>query len=73
VATTPTTTDLEALHGGRMSLLSVGAVAERLGVCSATVYRLCERGELPHVRIVNSIRIRPEDLRAFLEQRRGRP
>jgi len=45
----------------------------RLGVCAATVYRLCERGELPHARIVNSIRIRPEDLRAFLERPTGRP
>ena len=47
-------------------MLSVPDVAERLGVCAATVYRLCERGELPHVRIVNSIRIRSDDLRAFL-------
>jgi excisionase family DNA binding protein len=62
-----------ALHGGRLFLLSVGAVAERLGVCAATVYRLCDRGELPHVRIVNSIRIRPEDLRAFLDRSTGRP
>jgi hypothetical protein len=31
----------------------------------ATVYRLCEGGQLPHVRIVNSIRIRPEDLKDF--------
>ena len=43
-------------------------VAESLGVCSATVYRLCESGELPHVRIVNSIRVRSEDLRAFLDR-----
>ena len=43
-------------------------VAEQLGVCNATVYRLVERGELPHVRIVNSIRIRPDDLRVFLQR-----
>jgi excisionase family DNA binding protein len=58
--------DLVALHDGRSRLLRVAQVAEQLGVCAATVYRLCERGELPHVRIVNSIRIRPEDLRAFI-------
>jgi excisionase family DNA binding protein len=44
----------------------VGEVAEQLGVCAATVYRLCERGELQHLRIVNSIRVRPDDLTAFL-------
>jgi excisionase family DNA binding protein len=56
---------LVALHGARDRLLRVADVAERLGVCAATVYRLCERGELPHVRIVNSIRIRRADLDAF--------
>ena len=58
VATTPTTADLTALHGGRSRLLRVAEVANRLGGCAATVYRLCESGTLPHVRIVNSIRVR---------------
>ena len=66
VATTPTTADLAVLHGGRGRLLRVAEVAEQLGICAATVYRLCERGELPHVRIVNSIRIRPADLEAVI-------
>ena len=68
VATTPTISDLVALHGGRDRMLRVADVAEKLGVCAATVYRLCERGELAHVRIVNSIRIRPADLSEFLLQ-----
>jgi len=46
----------------------VAEVAGQLGVCNATVYRLCGRGELAHVWIVNSIRIRPDDLRAFLDR-----
>jgi excisionase family DNA binding protein len=64
--TTPTLGDLSGLYGGRARLLTVADVADPLGVCGATVYRLCESGELPHVRIVNSIRIRPADLAAFL-------
>ncbi|MGZ3447532.1 MAG: helix-turn-helix domain-containing protein [Myxococcaceae bacterium] len=46
-------------------------VAERLAVCTATVYRLCERGELPHVRVSNAIRIRAADLDAFLTRGQG--
>jgi excisionase family DNA binding protein len=65
------------LHGGRSRLLRVAEVAEQLGVCAATLYRLCEGGELPHVRIVNSMRIRPEDLKDFIggeqEERDMRP
>ena len=66
VATTPTAADLVALHGGRDQLLSVADVAERLAVCGATAYRLCERGELAHVRIVNSIRVRRADIDALI-------
>jgi excisionase family DNA binding protein len=62
----PTLADLRVLWGGRDRLLRVAEVAEHLGVCNATVYRLCERGELAHVWVVNSIRIRPADLAAFL-------
>ena len=46
----PTTVDLAALYAGSNQLLRVFEVAEQLGVCNATVYRLCENGELPHVR-----------------------
>jgi excisionase family DNA binding protein len=66
VQTTPTTADLVSYWGGRYRLLRVREVAEQLGVCNATVYRLVESGALPHVRIVNSIRIRPDDLEAFV-------
>jgi excisionase family DNA binding protein len=44
----------------------VAAVARQLGVSTATVYALCARGELPHVRILNAIRITPHDLAAFV-------
>jgi excisionase family DNA binding protein len=65
-STAATLADLQVLWGGRDRLLRVTEVAEHLGVCAATVYRLCEDGELPHVRVINSIRVRPADLEAFV-------
>nr|WP_164002149.1 helix-turn-helix domain-containing protein [Pyxidicoccus caerfyrddinensis] len=47
-------------------LLTVREVAQRLGVCRATVYRLCEQGTLPHVRISNAVRVNAEALEQFL-------
>jgi excisionase family DNA binding protein len=57
------------------SLLSVRQVAKLLGVCTATVYALCEQRKLPHFRVLNAIRIDPRDLRRFLARgrRRGLP
>ena len=53
-------------------LLTVRQVAERLGVCTATVYRLCDEGQLPHVRVLHAIWVAPADLAAFIrQQRRG--
>ena len=57
---------LRVLPGRAERLLNVREVAERLGVCTATVYGLCTRGELPHLRVSNAIRIQPTDLDAFL-------
>jgi Helix-turn-helix domain len=53
-------------------LLSVRRVAGQLGVCTATVYALCARGALPHVRVLNAIRVAPGDLEAFVEGRRSK-
>ena len=66
-STTPTLADLGVLYGGRDRLLSVSEVAEHLGISIATVYKICKRGDLPHVRIIDSIRIRPSDLAAFAD------
>jgi excisionase family DNA binding protein len=47
-------------------LLSVRQVAKLLGVCAATVYRMCEQGELQHFRVRNSIRVPLLALKAYL-------
>jgi excisionase family DNA binding protein len=65
----PTPADLQVLWGGRDGLLKVAELAEHLGVSNATVYGLCEPGELPYVWLVNSIRIRPRDLEEFVASR----
>jgi excisionase family DNA binding protein len=53
-------------------LLGVREVAQRLRVSTATVYKLCDRSELPHTRVVNVIRVTLEDLEAFIAQRGSR-
>ncbi|HET6412640.1 MAG TPA: helix-turn-helix domain-containing protein [Anaeromyxobacter sp.] len=60
------------MDGGRGYLLSVRAVAARLGVSTATVYGLCARGDLAHVRVSNAIRIDPDELRGFIHRRPDR-
>src|SRR5512137_1390950 len=51
-------------------LLSVRQVAVLLGMCSATVYRMCERGELMHFRVRNSIRVPVVALKVYLARAR---
>jgi excisionase family DNA binding protein len=51
------------------SLMTVRQVARVLRVCTATVYRLCERGDLPHVRVSNAVRISAQHLASYLTQR----
>ena len=57
---------LRRYYGGESRMLGVREVAERLRVCTATVYKLCASGALEHVRIVNSIRVREDVLAAFV-------
>lgn len=63
---------LGVLDGGRGAgaLLTVRDVAAQLGVCTATVYQLVGEAQLPHVRVLNAIRVAPADLAAFIEGRR---
>jgi excisionase family DNA binding protein len=48
-------------------LLTVRQVAAMLGVCTATVYSWAASGALPHIRIVNVIRVRRADVTLFLD------
>jgi excisionase family DNA binding protein len=52
--------------GSQGSLLSVRAVAARLGVSTATVYKGVAEGTLLHVRVSNAIRIAPTDVDVFV-------
>jgi hypothetical protein len=45
-------------------------VATFLRVSTDSVYELCARGELLHVRVLNAIRIAPADLTEFTVRRR---
>jgi excisionase family DNA binding protein len=54
----------------RIALVTVKEVATLLRVSTDSVYGLCARGELPHVRVSNAIRIAPADLREFLVRQR---
>ena len=53
-------------------LLTYDEAAKMLGVSGRTVWTLGDRGELPAVRFGKSVRIDPTDLRAFIEQAKGR-
>jgi len=48
------------------TLLTVREASEHLRVSTATVYSLVGRSELPAVRVSNAIRVRREDLEAFI-------
>jgi hypothetical protein len=61
----PLTRKLVLLAGERERRLSVGEVADRLGV-STKVYKLCSRGDLGHLRVLNSIRVRISDFVTFI-------
>jgi excisionase family DNA binding protein len=52
-------------------LLTVREAARVLRVSTATVYRLCARGVLGHVRVLNSIRI-PSEALGMLPGRTGK-
>jgi excisionase family DNA binding protein len=50
------------------TLLTVRQVAACLAVSTTTVYDLCARGELRHIRVQNAIRVALDDVEAPLLQ-----
>ena len=44
---------------------SVSQLAERWGVSARTVYSLCSTGQIGHIRVGKSIRIRPQDIEEY--------
>jgi excisionase family DNA binding protein len=52
-------------------LLDIDTVAARLAVSSKTVRRLIKSGALAYHEIGRSLRVSEDDLRRFLDQRRG--
>ncbi|HZW03973.1 MAG TPA: helix-turn-helix domain-containing protein [Anaerolineaceae bacterium] len=52
-------------------LLDAAGVAERLGISLALAYRLMQQGQLPAVRINRAVRVRAEDLEAFILENRS--
>ena len=57
---------------GTSRLLTVREVAGRLAVSTATIYALCERGQIRHVRISNAIRVELAEVEAFVARQRRR-
>jgi excisionase family DNA binding protein len=51
-------------------LLTIDGTAAFLGISRRQVYKLLERGELPHVRVGRRTRFIPADLRVYLERQR---
>lgn len=57
----------------RKRLLKVNQVADQLSVSQSTVYSLCDRGDIPHLRVGTgrgAIRIDPDDLQRFIDAAR---
>lgn len=53
-------------------LLTIRQISEALTVSVPMVYKLVREGVLPVVQLGSSVRIHPDDLTAFINERRGR-
>jgi excisionase family DNA binding protein len=53
-------------HMSRAKYFTVNEVADVIRISGMTVYRLIKSGELPAIRVGKSVRVREEDLDAYL-------
>lgn len=49
------------------AMLTVAQIADRLGLCRMTIYRLINAGRLPAVKVGKSYRISERDFKAYLK------
>jgi len=56
-------------HNQLPRLLTARDVANILNIGQSTAYQLMNRDELPSIRIGRSVRVRPEDLEKFIEEK----
>jgi len=57
---------VDAMDGDGGRLLRIEDVAERLSVSRSMAWKLVDLGDLRSVRIGRAVRVRPQDLEAFL-------
>ena len=57
----------------KLSLLRANEVAEILNISLALAYRLMQMGEIRCVRIGTAVRVRPEDLDAYIKDNLSEP
>ncbi len=65
----PVVRELPADPGPHERLMTVREVASRLGVCTALVYKLCQRNELRPLRIGGALRFHRDAVESFLASR----
>ena len=62
-----------AAGGGGLDLLSITDVCQELGMGKSWVYRRIQSGEIPSVKLGRNIKVRREDLEAYLNAQRYHP
>jgi excisionase family DNA binding protein len=62
-----TTDDISRAVREALSLLTVDQVCELLQVDKQWLYKECQRGRFPHVKLNRQTRFRPADVQAYLD------